>query len=119
MFSLFKKKVVESPESAFSAREKLLEEQCQRLTDQLNKLEESCRNSKCSFNFKAVNAFSIERNWNDGVESTIIGYTLDEQIIHNDGRIIDKSTVKEWYLYCSREQHEKLVQEFNEHKKGK
>ena len=118
MFNFFKKKIKEVDPQP-SAREKFLEKECNRLTILLDELKSKSRDSSFSFDFGAVNAFSIERNWKNSDESTIIGYTLDEQEIHTDGRIIDKSKVHEWYLYCSQSQHEKLVEEFNKFKKGK
>jgi hypothetical protein len=62
------------------------------------------RNEKVSFDFKAVKAFSVERLKNEKGTVTVIGYIL-------------KGAVKEWYLYCSSDQHERLVKEFEESRK--
>jgi hypothetical protein len=62
------------------------------------------RNEKVSFDFKAVKAFSVERLTNEKSAVTVIGYIL-------------KGAVKEWYLYCSSDQHERLVKEFEESRK--
>lgn len=121
MFDFFKKKKVEAPSplGEESAIEMYLRSECQRLNNLVNELKKKSRDCTFAFDFNAVNVFAIERNWNNGEDCTIVGYTLDEQIIGNDGKIIDKQVVKEWYLYCSDVQHEKLVQQFNEFKKGK
>ena len=71
-----------------------------------------------SVDWKAMNAFSIERNWYDGALRTIIGYMLQEPAIHTEGedsKITYKDVVREWYLHCSAEEHERLVKEFNEY----
>lgn len=117
MFNFFKKPkaVVEDKKST---REELLENEIVNLKHYIASLEDKARKCTFSFDFKAVNAFSVERNWNNGKVCTVVGYTVDEQTIHDGGKILDKQIVKEWYLYCSEEQHEKLVKEFNEHKKG-
>ncbi len=117
MLSFFKKPeaIVEKQKSP---REELLENEIKNLKAFIASLEDKARKCTFTFDFNAVNAFSVERNWNNGKVCTVIGYTIDEQTIHDGGKILDKQIVKEWYLYCSEEQHEKLVEEFNEHKKG-
>lgn len=117
MFKCFKKQEVLEKQKPI--REQLLENEIANLKEFIASLESKTRNCTFVFDFNAVNAFSIERNWNNGKVCTIIGYTTDEQIIHDGDKITDKQIVKEWYLYCSEEQHEKLVKEFNEHRKGK
>ena len=55
-------------------------------------------------NFDNMDVFSIERNVSDNKPVTVIGYWLT-----------DKDGVKsnsEWYLFCSAETHEKLVEKF-------
>ena len=77
--------------------------------------------SECppSFNFndENLNVFSVERldmPYVAGVpssgERTIIGYTM----LGENKTVI----IKEWTLYCSREDHNKLVAEFNAVKKN-
>ena len=58
-------------------------------------------------NWKQINAVTLERTWNDERETfrTIIGY-YDRTV---------NSEIKEWYLWCSDEQHERLVTEFRIH----
>lgn len=109
-----KQEVKEKP-----VREQLLENEIVNLKEYIASLESKSRDSTFSFDFNAVDAFSVERNWNNGKLCTIIGYLVNEQIIHDNGKILDKQSVKEWYLYCSDQQHEKLVKDFNESKKGK
>lgn len=74
----------------------------------------------CAFAFDFsnpdINVFSIERSgWNTPDERTIIGYILSDDI-HDDK---NKSTLKEWYLLCSREQHNELVNKWLEYKAAK
>lgn len=59
------------------------------------------------FNFNAVKVFSVERNWHNDRPCTIVGYIVDES-----GENGMKPSIKEWYLYCSKEQHAKLVEQF-------
>ena len=77
--------------------------------------------SECppSFNFNDINinVFSVERmempyvaGIPNRAERTNIGYT----ILGENNTII----IKEWTLYCSREDHNKLVAEFNAVKKN-
>ena len=74
----------------------------------------------CAFAFDFsnpdVNVFSIERSgWNTSDERTIIGYILSGDI-HDDQ---NKSTLKQWDLFCSREQHNELVKKWLEYKAAK
>jgi len=57
----------------------------------------------CSFDFKAMNAFSIERQYDFKLQTdvTVIGYVKNENI-------------EEWCIHCSKESHEELVKKFNE-----
>ena len=56
--------------------------------------------------FNAINVFSIERNINESKPCTIVGYILDNKVC-------------EWYWYCSKEQHHKLVTQFKAFKESK
>ena len=67
----------------------------------------------------AMNAFSIERVWDNGVHKTVIGYLLPEPITVTEGNVTTKDTVREWNLSCSHKEHQRLVAEFNEYVKGK
>lgn len=81
--------------------------------------------SKASFSidWNTMNAFSIERGWNNGTLQTTIGHILQEPVIVTEGegekKVTQKDVVREWTLYCSAEEHERLVQEFNDYKKSK
>jgi hypothetical protein len=60
-------------------------------------------NAACSVDWKIMNAFSIERNYDHRSIKTIIGYLVND-VVH------------EWSLYCSADEHERLVKEFNAYK---
>jgi proteasome assembly chaperone (PAC2) family protein len=60
-------------------------------------------NAAFSIDWKIMNAFSIERNYDHRSIKTIIGYFVN-------------NVVHEWSLYCSADEHERLVKEFNTHK---
>ena len=90
--------------------------------DQFDDIENAIKaRSECppSFNFNDINinVFSVERldmPYVAGVpnraERTNIGYTM----LGENNTVI----IKEWTLYCSREDHNKLVAEFNSVKKS-
>lgn len=88
----------------------------QQLVSELNK-------ASFSIDWAAMNAFSVERGWNDGVLRTTIGYLLQEPSVHteSDGNqnVTYKDIVREWVLTCSSAEHERLVSEFNDYVKGK
>lgn len=69
-----------------------------------------------AFDFNVVNAFSIERNVHDGRPCTLIGYMLPTEEV-KDGTITNSDKVREWYLYCSMDQHKALVKAFKESRK--
>lgn len=73
-------------------------------------------NASFAVDFKTINAFSVERNVHDGRPCTIIGYLLPKETV-KDGGITNTDVVREWYLYCSINKHESLVQEFRESRK--
>ena len=64
------------------------------------------------FNFNAVKVFSVERNWHNDRPCTIVGYVLQEPVTITEDNVTTKDVVREWYLYCSKEQHAKLVEQF-------
>lgn len=72
-----------------------------------------------SFDFNAVNVFAVERNINNGRPCTIIGYLLPEPSVTEEGGVVTKDVVREWYIYTNTENHEKLVEAFNTSRKGK
>ena len=66
-----------------------------------------------AIDWDAMKVFSVERNWNNGFPTTILGYMLSEPAIHTEEKVTYKDVVREWTLHCSAEKHEKLVEEFN------
>ena len=87
------------------------------------RLEGEMSKATFSIDWKTMNAFSIERGWENGTLKTTIGYLLQEPVAYTetDGtqNITHKDVVREWTLYCSAEEHERLVTEFNEYKSKK
>jgi len=85
----------------------------ERLKEELNKIKtsEDISNATFSIDFSKIKCFSIERNYANHFPCTILGYNLP-----NDA---ENYSPREWTLYCSTEQHEKLVEEFNKQKKVK
>jgi hypothetical protein len=75
-----------------------------------NAQEEDINDSTFVIDFNAVNAFSIER-LNKGQAVTVIGF------------IAPNGDTRQWYLYCSHEEHNRLAEEFKKHiklpKKGR
>ena len=60
----------------------------------------------CSIDFNTINVFSIERVFiGTKHEITVIGYLLD-------------NNVKEWKLEISRENHKRLIEQYEQHKKN-
>lgn len=86
----------------------------------LDKINADVPASSFVFDFDTVKVFSIERNYSDNRPVTIIGYLLPEPVTTTgeDG-IVVKDVVREWFLYCNQEQHEKIVEKFNNRKGGK
>ena len=76
--------------------------------------------SKASYSvdFAKMNAFSIERHWDNGTQKTIIGYILQEPFSTTEGEYSSKDVVREWNLLCSHEEHERLVKQFNDYVEG-
>ena len=75
-----------------------------------------------SIDWKLMNVFSIERNLcNDGTQNhrTILGYMMAEPVTTIENNITYKDVVREWTLYCSHEEHQRLVAEFNEYRNSK
>jgi hypothetical protein len=92
------------------------------LQDEYNAIENAIKaREECpasfDFNGENINVFSVERMEMPSVagvpnrnERTLIGYTM----LGENNTVI----IKEWSLYCSREDHNKLVAEFNAVKKN-
>jgi hypothetical protein len=102
----------------YKALAEKLEAQVKRLEDQINTICHESKNEDFVFDFKAVKVFSVERNWKDYQPATIVGYIINEPYSDSSGIIGTKECVKEWYLYCSKEQHAKLVEQFRKSMKG-
>lgn len=74
--------------------------------------------SSFSFDWKNGRAFSIERiqDWMSHEEIyvpvTIIGYHAPDSIPEDP----DKVKVGEWKFYCSQQEHDRLVEEFNKYR---
>lgn len=84
-----------------------LQKEVDNLQARLNKAFNETKDADFEFDFNTMKAFSVERNWRDGNPCTIVGYILNEPTEHGM-----KESVKEWYLYCSKEQHAKLIEQF-------
>lgn len=67
-----------------------------------------------AINWDTMNAFSVERMWENGLHKTVIGYMVEEPVTVVEGEVTTKDVVREWTLYCSAEKHEELVKEFRE-----
>jgi hypothetical protein len=88
------------------------EKRKQRLDDNLCDAFGELYKSSFAFDWKTGKAFSIERiqQWNEYHEhyipTTVIGYYKNEE-----------GAIGEWRFYCSQEEHERLVKDFNDYKK--
>jgi flagellar biosynthesis GTPase FlhF len=117
MFDSFKNKEVEGLEKSLEKLGSTINE-LNRVNDNLqnkiidleNKLEEfnqKNRNVSHEVDFKKMQAFSIERDYQNNEWRTIIGYFISAE----------PTNPKEWHLYCSIEVHESLVRKFREYMK--
>jgi hypothetical protein len=61
--------------------------------------------AKYSVNWHMMQPFSIERMMINGIQKTVLGY------LSEDG------SVREWTFYCSHEEHQRLVEEFDQYRK--
>lgn len=118
MFWFCKKQTDEQP-----LNEGLSKAELQKKVDSLEQMVESYKKtiekinadvtaSTFYFDFNSVKAFSIERNCNDNRPVTIIGFFLPEARISEENGFVTTDVIREWYLYCDQEQHEKLVEQF-------
>lgn len=80
------------------------------------RLEGEMANASYAISWDTMNAFSVERMWENGLPKTVIGYMLAEPVVTTEGegtqRVTYKDVVREWTLYCSAEKHEQLITEF-------
>jgi hypothetical protein len=84
-----------------------------------NRLETEMATAPFAIDWDAMKVFSIERNWNNGIPYTILGYMLSEPAVHTEEQVTYKDVVREWTLYCSAAEHARLIEEFNEWKAKK
>ena len=104
MFGLFTKSFLESEIESLKLELKWKKEEADRLRQTLEDQKKHARNELVSFDFKAVKVFSIEREWDARGTHTTIGYIVNDE-------------VKQWVFFCSEEQHERLVKEFEKSRK--
>lgn len=87
-----------------------------RLQQKLDQIAEADRKLPFEFDFKAMRAFSIERNYHNDQYCTIVGYLSDEVERSSDTNghlyVTTNTKVKEWYFYCDEENHKRLAKEF-------
>ena len=84
----------------------------QELNDLKRDLIDQSRSCSVAVDFEMMDAFSIERMYDDGgLGRTVIGYlkSLPDT----------EPNVAEWTLYCNEEIHEKLVEEFRVYKQNR
>jgi uncharacterized coiled-coil protein SlyX len=119
MFWFCKKKTgVQEDIIGYPSKEKMaeqiseLENRIKGFEKTLEKINNDVPASSFVFDFNTVKVFSIERNFNDNRPATIIGYLLPEPVTTEENGVVIKDVVREWYLYCNQEQHEKLVEQF-------
>lgn len=105
---------VESLKQLIKAHEVAYDE----LVDFYNKrdeqLQNESRNLPVTLNFGLMDAFSVERTFQNGQPLTVVGYKLRHDTRENN---ITTSTyeVKEWYLNCNDEVHKDVVKQFNQY----
>jgi predicted Zn-dependent peptidase len=89
----------------YEARE---EERYKLEQQKIEEIQKSCADATPCVDWRAINAFSIERIYNktENQAQTVIGYILATK----DDRI-----TKEWYIFCNEEHHEKLVEDFKDY----
>jgi hypothetical protein len=99
---------------------KLLAAQLQK---KLDDIAEADRKLPFEFDFKAMRAFSIERNYHSDQYCTIIGYLSDETERNTDvngySYVTTNIKVKEWYYYCDEDNHKRLAKEFKKYVEAK
>lgn len=87
------------------------------------RMESEYSSATYAVDWAAMNAFSIERMMEGGAAKTIIGYMLTEPVVTTEGegsqRVTYKDVVREWTLYCSHTEHQRLVAEFELFRKGR
>ena len=83
--------------------------------DKRNKeLVSEIRDLPVTLNFGSIDAFSVERAFNEVHPYTVIGYKLRKDV-KKDNVTTSTYEVKEWYLNCSDKVHKDVVKQFNEY----
>lgn len=104
-------------------RNTALAEDVKRLQDTISRMTAENQDAKLkdvatstfAIDFNKMRVCALERNMHNGMVCTIIGHLIAEPV-GDTGKF--KEHVKEYYFYCSQEQHEKLIKEFEAHKKS-
>jgi len=115
MFNFFGKSVSENERfKAWKIQE--LQAQVDSLKATLKDINQGTYNSTFAIDFNVLKVITIVRTTTvNDYPKTVIGYLLPEGSPEK-GYF---EQVREWNFYCSEEQHEKLVTEFNRHKNKK
>lgn len=122
MFSFLKKQCGNCPEQEahvdYKAEVERLKKEVDSLQSRIDTAYTETSEAEFMFDFSAVKAFSVERNWNNGRPVTIIGYMLTKPFTTTEDSVTTKEVVREWYLYCSKQRHAEIVEQFKQHIKG-
>ena len=90
-----------------------------RIQELTERIEGEYSKATYAIDWREMNAFSVERIMENGVPKTLIGYLLTEPVVTTDDNVTYKDLVREWTLYCSHEEHQRLVKQFEQYKKDK
>jgi hypothetical protein len=91
-----------------------------RIKELTDRLDDEYSKATYAIDWKEMNAFSIERMKENNIPKTVIGYILTEPVVSTDSdNVTYKDIVREWTLYCSHEEHQRLVKQFEQYKKDK
>lgn len=108
-------------EDVMDERDSLRKRLSEKSNDRFRETMADVTKSSFSFDWKNGRAFSIERihDWMSDVEIyvpvTVIGYHAPDSIPEHP----DKVKVGEWRFYCSQQEHDRLVDEFNKYRDKK
>lgn len=91
----------------------------QQLQEFRSKVRDEYSKASYSVDWSTMNAFSIERMREGDTNKTIIGYILVEPVVTTENDVTYRDVVREWTLYCSHEEHQRLVAEFDKWKVSK
>jgi hypothetical protein len=122
--SAFEKITISELKDEIASLRRSLNNQEQLVREYENRLNGEMASASFAIDWDVMKVFSVERNPSEHVPRTILGYMLSEPAVHTEGengeqRVTYKDIVREWYLYCSAETHEKLVKEFTDWKNKK